>query len=206
MISLAQRLTGLFLEYHKGVVVSVTKERGTPPRKYKPMQVGYARRLFQGIQLQGLTLLDQATKILSGLIVCHALPNTNHRTSIFLVQAFLEANGVTFPYYRGRRGYVRRFYLDTNPYIRDSKFILTLKVRQEDYALRYQQGKRLMHLKGGGRRTIRAEDLGQSNRQYNAKHREVTKLWLERMLGNQSIRYLRAPADSLNKLIALAES
>lgn len=202
MKDLAERLTNLFLEYHKGVVVTVTKERGTAPRKYKPMQLGYARRLFQGIQLQGLTLLDQATKILSGLIVCHALPNTNHRTSVYFVQGFLGANGVTFPYYHGRRGHVRRFYLDTNPYILDSKFIINLKARQKHYALRHQQGKRLMYL-GGRKRTIRAEDLGLSNREYNARHRELTKLWLERMLGNQSTRYLKAPADSMRRLLAL---
>ncbi len=202
MSNLTQRLTDLFLKYHKAVVVSATKLRGFAPRKYKKMQLGYARRFFQGVRLQGLTLLDQATEILSGLIVCHALPNTNHRTSIFFVQAFLEANGVTFPYYLGRRGDIRKFTLDTNPYFLDSKFIINLKFRQKHYAQRYEQGKRLMYLRGR-KRTIRAEDLGLSNRQYNARHKGVTKLWLEPMLRNQSSRYLKTPANSLKRLVAL---
>ncbi len=205
MDDLPEELTNLYLEYHKAIVQQTKEERGSPPKPYKKMQLGWVRRLFQSIRLDGLTLIDQAMKILSGLVVCHALPNTNHRTSVFFVQAFLDANGVRFPHYRGRRSHQRRTRLDMNEYIRDSKYLLNLKIKQNHYVRRYQQGKRIMYFRGGGQRTIRAEDLGLSSGQYNRRHRKLTKKWLERMLGDQSARYLKMPADSLRRLLALSE-
>lgn len=204
-VSLAQRLTDLYLEYHKAVVLQVTKERGSPPRRYKGLEFGNLKRFFDGIRNEGQSLLEQGARLLSGLIVTHALPNTNHRTSLFFVQAFLEANGVRFPHYRARRDADRRFRLDGTEYIRDSKYLLNLKVDQDKYAGRYAAGKPIMYLRGGGRRRIRPEDLGLSNRQYNTRHREMTRTWLERMLGNQSGRYLKTAEDSLNNLIAQSE-
>ncbi len=204
-MTLAGNLPALYLEYHKAVVLGVTEERGSPPRRYKSLEIGKLKRFFDGLRNQGRSLLDQSSELLSGLIVCHALPNTNHRTSLFFVQAFLEANGVRFPHYRGRWDEERRFRLDGTEYIRDSKYLLNLKVDQERYAQRHREGKPIMYLRGGGRRRIRAEDLGLSNRRYNRRHRELTRRWLERMLGDQSGRYLRTVEDSLNNLMAHSE-
>lgn len=204
-MSLARKLTDLYLEYHKAVVLQVTEERGSPPRRYKPLEVGKLRRFFDWLRIEGQALLDQGSRLLSGLIVCHALPNTNHRTSLFFVQAFLEANGVRFPHYRRKRDAERRFRLDGTEYIRDSKFLLNLKIDQAKFARRYEGGKPIMYLRGGGRRRIHPEDLGLSNRQYNRRHRELTRTWLKRMLGDQSGRYLRTVEDSLNSLIAQSE-
>lgn len=204
-MSLARNLVDLYLEYHKAVVLRVTEERGSPPRRYKSLEIGKLRRFFDGLRIENRSLLEQGTRLLSGLIVCHALPNTNHRTSLFFVQAFLEANRVRFPHYRGERDAERRFRLDGTEYIRDSKFLLNLKMNQVRYARRYEEGKPVMYLRGGGRRRIHAEDLGLSNQQYNRRHRELTGSWLKRMLGDQSGRYLRTAEDSLNRLIAQSE-
>ncbi len=201
----AERLTNIYFEVHKGVVKDVTEKRGYPPEKYKRLELWKAKRLFQSLKLQGLTLLDQATKLLSGLIVCHALPNANHRTSFFFMDLFFVANDILFPHYRRRRDSQRKYRLDGERYIRDSKYILNLKKDQERYANRYRQGKRIMYLRGGGQRTIRAEDLGLSRKQYIKRHRGLTRNWLEEMLGDQSGRYLRTPENSLSNLIALAE-
>ncbi len=204
----AERLTRIYFEYHKAVVKIVEEERGHPPKQYKRMQLGRIKGLFQSIGLEGLTIIDQAMKILSGLIVCHGLPNTNHRTSFSFIEVFLDANGVQFPYYRGRRDWIRRYRLDGNRYIYDSKYILKLKAEQQEYRKRFQEGRRIMYLGGGGgggRRVIRAEDLGLSRREYIKRHRSLTKNWLERMLLGQSERYLKTAEDSLSKAIALAE-
>lgn len=204
-MSLARNLADLYLEYHKAVVLQVTEDRGSPPRRYKRLEIGKLRRFFAGLRIEDLPLFDQGMRLLSGFIVCHALPNTNHRTSLFFVQAFLEANGVRFPHYRRERDAERRFRLDGTEYIRDSKFLLNLKMDQERYARRYQEGKPVMYLRGGGRRRIHPEDLGLSNQQYNRRHRKLTGTWLKRMLGHQSGRYLRTAEDSLNRLIAQLE-
>ncbi|MFQ5910952.1 MAG: hypothetical protein ACE5IJ_09580 [Thermoplasmata archaeon] len=196
----AEELTRLFLEEHKAIVKKVAEERGHPPRKYKKLEPRKIERLFSTMRLDGLNLLDQAMKLLSGLIVSHALPNANHRTSIFFVQFFLEENGLRFPFYRGRRAWQRQWRLNINSYIRDSKYLLRLKYKPDECAERYHQGKP-MYI-GGSKRVIRREDLGLSKRQYNRRHRQVTRDWLESMLQGQSTIYLKIPEDSLSRLIA----
>lgn len=203
----AEKLTEILTNLHKAVVVEVTKQRGRPPTEYKRFEPIKITRFFLGYRVASKTMFDIAADITSTLLRAHPFPNANHRTMLLMTEGFFKANGFKFPWYEKKRPNWRRYYIaDCSHFFWRSKYWLKIRYMRTELRNRLKGGKRFFYFQGGGKLTIRANDLDLSNNQVASNHRTITTAWLEKMLGDQSGSSRRIVPDALTRFIAQAES
>jgi prophage maintenance system killer protein len=203
----ADRLTIIFEGIHKEVVARITEQKGRPPTRYKRYEPFKIKRFFLGFEPQSKAMFEIAVEIVSTLLRAHPFPNANHRTMLFVIQAFFEANGFRFPWYKSQRANWRKHFVgDCSHFFWRSKYWLRIRYMRQKLRQRLGEGKRFLYFQGGGKLTLSEADLNLSNAQVAAKHLEVTKAWLEAVLGPQSGRSRRIVAASLTRFMAQAES
>jgi len=120
--------------------------------------------------------VDVAGQIMSTLILKHALPNANHRTSISLAQWYLESveTGFSFPEF-ATEDYEWKLWV--NEYITESKRMLTVRRNTTAFSLLAEWGCDIIKRKNGIG-IVLAEydlDLSQSDayRYYGEKHTDL---------------------------------
>ena len=122
-------LTEIYLQCHEYVKEIIKQETGRYPGRYKRMEKVRINKFFETISYKAINRIDFAADTMSGLIVLHGLPNTNHRTTIFFMGIAFEQLGIDFPEYDIKK-YRARWIRECNKYIKKSKRIL--KTRKED--------------------------------------------------------------------------
>ena len=125
-------LTELYLQCNSVVKEIIKSETGRYPRDYKRMETAKLNKYFTTLSYKSTTNFDFAAEVMSGLIVLHGLPNTNHRSTILFTAMIFEIQEINFPYY-GSKGNAKRWIEDCNQYIAKSKRILYSRKKDSEY-------------------------------------------------------------------------
>jgi prophage maintenance system killer protein len=151
-VSAMNELAEAYLKCHEIVREIIREDTGHYPRNYKRLEKGKIDKFFRNVPYKSKSVLAFGAETMSGLIVAHALPNANHRSTILFTALFFEMCGVRFPCYDTRKKR-DQWIRDCNRYIADSKRILYARKRDP---------------------------------RYRGKHLELTRMWLENIIGGQS--------------------
>lgn len=82
-----------FLEMFEGVQEQNFDEEGLPLDAYKDVELGRIPEALEHVEW-GTRIPETGGQLLSNLVLCHALPNANHRTSfVMFVEKLLEKAG-----------------------------------------------------------------------------------------------------------------
>lgn len=101
------------------------RELGNTLSIYKDLEIEQVPEAIQHVEWEG-SVTDVAGRLMSNLILRHALPNANHRTGVTMAQAYLEASGASFEMPATKtEEYDWRSWVQ--PYIIESKRILTVR-------------------------------------------------------------------------------
>jgi hypothetical protein len=126
------QLTEMYIKCHFIVNEIIKTDTGRYPRKYKKLELPSINKYFINLPYKSMTNFDFGAEVMSGLIVIHGLPNTNHRTTILFIAVVFEALDIRFPDY-DRRKYKKRWIDECNEYIAKSKRILYAREKNADY-------------------------------------------------------------------------
>ena len=120
-----QTFTLRFLQIFEGVIEEKEIEEAEKLGIYKQIELGHVPDAIDRVDWE-LAAVDVAGQIMSTLILKHALPNANHRTSISMAEWYLESaeTGFSFPEFATEE-YNWKEWVDT--YIEQSKRILTVR-------------------------------------------------------------------------------
>jgi prophage maintenance system killer protein len=110
----------------------IKADTGRYPRDYKRLELAKLNKYFTTISYKSTTNFDFASEVMSGLIVLHGLPNTNHRSTILFVAMVFEIQKIKFPYYEVKTD-KKRWIDDCNRFIAKSKRILYSRKRDSYY-------------------------------------------------------------------------
>lgn len=125
-------LTELYLQCNHTVNEIIKSETGRYPGDYKRMELAKLNKYFVTISYKATTNFDFAAEVMSGLIVLHSLPNTNHRSTILFTAIIFEVQEIKFPQY-GSKSNKKRWIDDCNRYISKSKRILYTRKKDAGY-------------------------------------------------------------------------
>lgn len=198
----AEKLTEILTNFHKGVVLEVTRKRGRAPTKYKRFEPYKIRTFFESYNPSGKHIPEIAADVLSTLLRAHPFPNANHRTTLVATEALFKANGLRFPHYeRAIPRWRRRYVADSNRFIAESKYWLKLRRNRDKLG----KDARVLQVTKTRKHAIKPGDLDLNKGQMAEKHLAMTKEWLIELLGDQSDKYRRVSPEALTRLIAQAE-
>ena len=124
-------LTEKYLESYIWVCDEVKKQTGEYPKKYKRFEKMRVIKYFNNIQHKGLNGFELITNMLSQLIVQHALPNTNHRSTLHFINRFLNVHNYDLNF---NVGIQNNIFVD---FIKGSKEILRQRKEDKNYAIKH---------------------------------------------------------------------
>ena len=125
-------LTEIYLQCHEAVKEIIKEETGRYPGKYKRFEKAKINKYFDIISYKAINKLEFASETMSGLIVLHGLPNTNHRSTITFINVILKALDIKFPNYVINKN-KKKWINECNSYIRKSKRIIYTRKHDDKY-------------------------------------------------------------------------
>jgi len=128
------RLLGLF----RTILDQTYEEESTRLRAYKQVEVDEIPDALSYVDWSG-TVPEVGGSLLSSLILKHTLPNANHRTSLALLELYLQAHeyGFDLPEMATEEF---RWQTWVNNYIRDSKRLLTVRRNNKKFHYLWKLG------------------------------------------------------------------
>ena len=144
----AQKLVDIYLTYHKEVLLSVKKMRGSEPKPYKDLEIRKLYRILKHPPSEKLCMIDFSANLMSNLLRTHSLPNANHRTTIFFIQAFLKINEIKLPGY----DYIsnkNRWWDECDEYIYNSKYWLKIAHNRKEILKEFKSGNNKLEVAEG---------------------------------------------------------
>ena len=114
---------------------------------YKDLEIGRVSEVTDEIDWEG-TVPEVAGRVMSNLILKHCLPNANHRTAITMMQEYLVSAGLTYDLPETNTDELD-WETWVNPYIIDSKRILTVRRNNVRFKSLQEVGCEYVLRKGG---------------------------------------------------------
>jgi prophage maintenance system killer protein len=126
------------LQIFEGIIEEKELEEGEKPEIYKQVELGLVPDAINHVDWSH-SAVDVAGQLMSTLVLKHALPNANHRTSISLAEWYLESaqSGFSLPQL-ATDDYTWQDWVDE--YIRESKRILTVRRNTRAFSLLQEWG------------------------------------------------------------------
>lgn len=109
-----------YLKAYKLVQDEILQTMGTLPEPYKELEKNVLQRFFEEIILETGDGLEFIAKLLSGLIINQALPNTNHRTSTYFIVSLLKQHGINIDLVHNAVN-IREYFLDSKHIMKKGK-------------------------------------------------------------------------------------
>jgi prophage maintenance system killer protein len=131
-------LTKAYLKCHETVREIIKSHTGRHPKRYKRLEMRKLDKYFHNIQYKSQNILAFGAQTMSDLIVGHALPNANHRTTILFMALFFESIDIRFPGYDTRANR-ERWIRECNEYIAKSKRILHSRRHDQRYGKKHME-------------------------------------------------------------------
>ena len=125
-------LTEIYLQCHEAVKEIIKEEKGRYPGNYKRFEKAKINKFFDTISYKAINKLEFTSETISGLIVLHGLPNTNHRTTLSFIGMILKSLDMKFPNYDIRKN-KKKWVNECNRYIRKSKRIIYTRKHDDRY-------------------------------------------------------------------------
>lgn len=110
--NISKEMVKQFLNTYELVVNEIENATGKTPEPYKDLEINLLEHFFTQMVNDTGNGLDFMTKMLSGLIVSQALPNTNHRTSTYFVSSLLKQHGLNMDITKNAN-IIREYYFDS---------------------------------------------------------------------------------------------
>ena len=131
-------LTLLYFDCHSAIKEIIKESSGRYPRNYKRFEKKRINKFLSNIPYKARSITDFSTDLMSGLIVNHGLPNTNHRTTIFFISIILRNLKIKFPHYDSKK-YKKKWIDECNRYISKSKRILYQRKKDKNYREKHRK-------------------------------------------------------------------
>ena len=109
---LAKEMVQQFLNTYELVMNEIRQVAGKTPEPYKDLEINVLELFFSEMVHETANGLDFISKMLSGLIVNQALPNTNHRTSTYYITSILKQHGLNIDSTKNVN-IIREYYFDS---------------------------------------------------------------------------------------------
>jgi prophage maintenance system killer protein len=125
-------LAEAYLNCYEIVRETIKASRGRYPSNYKRFEKTKIDKYFKNVPYKCKNIITFGSDMMSTLIVNHALPNANHRTTILFMALYFESYGIHFPCYdkiQKRDAWIK----DCNRYIAASKRILYSRKKDGHY-------------------------------------------------------------------------
>lgn len=134
------------LQIFEGIIDEKELAEGEELEIYKQVELGQVPNAISHVDWSH-SAVDVAGQLMSTLVLKHALPNANHRTSISLAEWYLESvqSGFSLPKL-ATDDYAWRDWVDE--YIRESKRILTVRRNTRPFSMLQQWGCDVIERKG----------------------------------------------------------
>ncbi|MCA1819220.1 MAG: hypothetical protein LC620_04080 [Halobacteriales archaeon] len=161
-------------------------------RWYKELDIDNLHACIRRLRWRG-SRLDVAAGLMSSLIVAHPFPNANHRTSLFLARLYLESVGSRWPVYNLQGRGAERFFRDTHPFFKDSKYLLQLIRHRELVRVAHAAGYSHLRIGPGSEVAIQPRDFASSAAELRARHQARCAKLLRDLAGNEGRTFLEEP-------------
>jgi prophage maintenance system killer protein len=117
----AEEMVRQYLNAYRLVQDEILLTMGALPEPYKELEKDILQRFFfEDVLVETCDGLEFCTKLLSGLIVNQALPNTNHRTSTYFLVSLLRQHGINVDLLHNANE-IREYFLDSKHILKKGK-------------------------------------------------------------------------------------
>lgn len=175
-------------------ILEETAETGRELELYKQMQLEKIPTIVQRVQW-GRSVPEVGAELLSGFILAHPMPNTNHRTGISLLDRYLTSIDERFT--MPETGAEGEWYSWVVDFIHESKRLLTLRRKLPVFRYAADLGYRTVRRKEGI--TIDLTDLDLERRDafeyYSERHLDRTREFIDDLLEQAEADTLRDEID-----------
>lgn len=155
-LDVAGKAVAKFLEYYREIQRIHLESTGKKLKGYKPTEPDRLGAVFEAVLALESDGLERLTEFLHRVIWSQCLGNGNHRTTVLFLQAFLDSFGVRLPHT-----------VDDPP--------------GSDFRSRLNRFTEVSH-----EYLDRQNEWGYGPREFETRHREHCRRWLDEMLGPQS--------------------
>ena len=172
------------LEVFTGIQEQKHDEEGVPLDAYKRIEVDRLPSAFERVDWSG-TIAETGGQLASNLILCHALPNANHRTAFGILEEYLKAAdpSIDLPS-MATDDYEWQAWVDE--YIVDSKQLLTIRRNVGQFCYLSEYGCDTIRRKGSIDVPLPEYDLDMYQHEalakYASHHEQRTKEFVETIL------------------------
>jgi hypothetical protein len=178
-------LSRYFLDVFTGVQEQKFDEEGVPLDAYKNVEIERVPDALEHVDWSG-TIPEGGGQLASNLILCHALPNTNHRTSFSVFEGYV--NAASRPLFAlpslATEDYEWQSWVDD--YIVDSKRLLTVRRNVGPFRYLFQHGCDTIRRKGEIDVPLDEYDLdvysSEALRKYAGQHEQLIETFAETIL------------------------
>lgn len=169
-------------------------EKGNELQLYKQMQLEKIPSVIERVQW-GQPVPEVGTELLSGFILAHPMPNTNHRTGISLLDRYLTSIDGTFT--MPETGEEGEWYSWVADFIHESKRLLTLRRKLTVFRYAAALGYRTVRRKEGIAIDLTQIDLDREGafEYYSGRHLERTREFVDNLLEQADAGALRNEID-----------
>lgn len=172
------------LEIFRRIQEQKRNQQGVPLDAYKGIEVGRIPEAFERVDWSA-TVPKTSGQLASNLILCHALPNANHRTAFGMLETYLKAVSSSFdfpPMVTDDYGW--QTWVDE--YIVDSKRLLTVRRNVGRFRYLRAHGCETVRRKGGIEIEVSEYDLDMHQHEalttYARRHERRTTAFVETIL------------------------
>ncbi len=110
--AVAKEMARQYMNAYRLMQGEILQTTGKLPEPYKEMERKVLERFFGEMVRETCNGLDFCAKLLSGLIINQALPNTNHRTSAYFLVSLLRQHGFSVDLVQNAKE-IREYFLDS---------------------------------------------------------------------------------------------
>ena len=178
-------LSRYFLDVFTGVQEQKYDEEGVPLDAYKNVEIERVPGSLEHVDWTG-TVPEVGGQLASNLILCHALPNANHRSSFSMFEGYV--NAASRPSFvlpsLATEDYEWQSWVDN--YIVDSKRLLTVRRNVGRFRYLFQHGCEVIRRKGGIDIPLDGYDLdvcsSEAHEVYASQHERLIETFAETVL------------------------
>jgi prophage maintenance system killer protein len=110
---ISKSMFDIYIKSYEYVIKEITDSTGKIPEPYKTLEENLLHSFFDGLEKsKNMNGFDFISEMLSTLILNQALPNANHRTSMYFVGTLLTHNGYAIDT-ETHANTVREYFLDS---------------------------------------------------------------------------------------------
>lgn len=178
-------LSRYFLDVFTGVQERKFEEEGVPLDAYKNVEIERVPDALEHVDWTG-TIPEVGGQLTSNLILCHALPNANHRTSFSVFEGYVNASSrpsFILPSL-ATEDYEWQSWVDS--YIVESKRLLTVRRNVGPFRYLFQHGCDVIRRKGGIEVPLEEYDLdmypSEALEKYASQHEQLIETFAETVL------------------------